>query len=83
LIEISPVTFPMNGKARVLSVKSAAEITDREFEQLMQAAGLTRKEARIVMNHGFRHLKAMQDAGSEELNQIKALFERNIANLQQ
>lgn len=81
LIEVSLVTFPANGKARVSSVKSAADFTDREFEQLMQDAGLSRKEARIVMTHGFRHLKAMQDAGSEELDQLAQAIKRNTAIL--
>jgi len=61
LLELSLVTFPMNDASRISSVKS--EMTERDFEQLMQDAGLSRKEARLVMNHGFRHLKAMQDAG--------------------
>jgi HK97 family phage prohead protease len=73
LLEISLVTFPANGKARISSVKSAGgEFTEREFEQLMQDAGLSRKEARVVMSHGFRHLKAMQDAGSTELEELAA-----------
>ena len=68
LIELSLVTFPMNDASRVSSVKS--DMTERDFEQLMQDAGLSRKEARLVMNHGFRHLKAMQDAGSTELREV-------------
>jgi len=40
LIEISPVTFPMNGKARVTSVKSIEEIlTLRDAEALLRDAG--------------------------------------------
>jgi HK97 family phage prohead protease len=77
LIEISLVTFPMNGKARVTNVKSASDFSEREFEQLMQDAGLSRKEARLVMSHGFRHLKAMQDAGSGELDELAAAIKRN------
>lgn len=67
LMEISPVTFPANGKARVTSVKSG-DFTERDFERwLMQDAGLSRSEARIVINQGFKSLIAMQDAGSSEL----------------
>lgn len=77
LVEISLVTFPANGKARVTGVKSGADFSDREFEQLMQDAGLSRKEARVVMNYGFRHLKAMQDAGSAELDELAAAIKRN------
>lgn len=66
LMEVSLVTFPANGKARVTSVKSA-DFTERDFEQLMQDAGLSRSEARVVINHGFKSLIAMRDAGSSEL----------------
>jgi HK97 family phage prohead protease len=70
LMEISPVTFPANGKARVTSVKSA-DFTERDFERwLMQDAGLTRSEARIVLNQGFKSLLSMQDAGSNELAEL-------------
>jgi len=82
LIEISPVTFPANGKARVSSVKSVCDFTEREFEQLMQDAGLTRKDARVILTHGFRQLKAMQDAGSGELDDIVAAIKRNTQILQ-
>ena len=82
LMEVSLVTFPANGKARIASVKSGADFSEREFEQLMQDAGLSRKEARIVMTHGFRHLKAMQDAGSEELDELAAAIKRNTSFIQ-
>lgn len=77
LVEISLVTFPANGKARITGVKSGVDFSEREFEQLMQDAGLSRKEARVVMSHGFRHLKAMQDAGSGELDELAAAIKRN------
>jgi HK97 family phage prohead protease len=76
LVEISLVTFPANGKARVTSVKSEG-FTERDFERLMQDAGLSRSEARVVINHGFKHLMAMQDAGSPELQQLAAAIKRN------
>jgi HK97 family phage prohead protease len=67
LLEISLVTFPANGKARVTSVKSG-EFTERDFERLLtQDAGLSRSEARVVINQGFKSLIAMRDAGSSEL----------------
>jgi uncharacterized protein len=65
LMEISLVTFPANGKARVTNVK-AADQTEREIERrLMQDAGLTRSEARALMRGGLDALKATQDAGPE------------------
>lgn len=71
LIEVSLVTRPANGKARVASVKS--ELNERDFERLLtQDAGLSRSEARVVINQGFKSLIAMQDAGSSELAQVLA-----------
>jgi len=79
LMEISLVTFPANGKSRVLDVKSEG-FTERDFEQLMQDAGLSRSEARIVINSGFKSLIAMRDAGSSELSQLhEALMRRGAA----
>src|SRR5574340_147286 len=83
LMEISPVTFPANGKARVTGVKSAAGfLTEREFEQLLQDAGLSRSEARVVTTQGYKSLLTMQDAGSAELNQLAEAIRRNINTLQ-
>lgn len=75
LMEISPVTFPANGKARVTSVKSG-DFTEREFERLMQDAGLSRSEARIVINQGFKSFIAMRDAGSAELADLSEVLAR-------
>ena len=83
LIEISPVTFPANGKARVSAVKSMLD-NERDTERwLMQDAGLSRREARIVINSGFKSLFATQDAGeqSEELAQLAAAIQRSTAAL--
>jgi HK97 family phage prohead protease len=80
LIEISIVTRPMNGKARVTGVKSLGDLTEREVERwLMQDAGLSRSESRVVINQGFKSLKAMQDAGSSELVRLfEALKKRDV-----
>jgi phage head maturation protease len=83
LLEVSLVTFPANRKARVGSVKSG-EAADRirEFERmLMLDAGLTRSEARVVINSGFKALLAMPDAGSE-LDELAALLKRGQSILQ-
>jgi HK97 family phage prohead protease len=76
LMEVSLVTFPANGKARIASVKSG-DFTERDFERLMQDAGLSRSEARVVINQGFKSLLAMQDAGSAELDELAAAIKRN------
>lgn len=81
LIEVSPVTFAANGEARIGSVK--ADMTEREFERwLMQDAGFTRSEARIILNQGFKSLPAMRDAGDEGLSDVVARIKRNTAILQ-
>ena len=80
LIETSPVTFPANGKARVTDVKSEG-FTERNFEHfLMRDAEMTRTEARVVINQGFKSLIAMRDAGSPELAELHdALMRRGAA----
>jgi HK97 family phage prohead protease len=78
LMEISPVTFPANGKARVQNVKSQ-DFTERDFEQILtRDAGFSRSEARIIINQGYKTLSAMRDAGSSELNDIALLLQKNI-----
>ena len=80
LVEISLVTFPANGKARVLGVKSIGE-TERDIEGwLMRDAGLSRREARIAINQGFKALIGKQDAVGE-LDELAAIINRNIATL--
>ncbi len=81
LMEISLVTFPANGKARITGVKSIGD-NERDIERwLMQDAGLSRKEARIVLNSGFKSLLATQDAGdqSSELAELAASLQRRGA----
>lgn len=82
LIEVSPVTFPANGRARVESVKG--DFTEREFERLlMQDAGFSRSEARIIINQGFKSLPAMQDAGDQGLSELAKVLKRNAAAILQ
>ena len=83
LMEVSLVTFPANGKARIASVKSAGgDFDERKFEQVLRDSGLSRKEAQVVIAHGFRHLKALSDSGSEELDELAAAIKRNTSFIQ-
>lgn len=76
LHEISPVTFPMNTGAIVTAVKSV-----RDFEEwLTRDAGLTRKEALIVINQGFKAYKGMRDAASDDAGLRDSIL-RNITIL--
>ncbi len=78
LIEVSIVTRPANGKARVGSVKH--DWTERDFERLLtRDAGLSRSEALVVINQGFKSLIAMRDAGSAELAELYEAVKRREA----
>jgi HK97 family phage prohead protease len=83
LVEISIVTFPANGKARISDVKSIRDMSDHEIERaLRDVLGLSQKEAKTAISRGFRALRTDADAGSEELKQMAALLERNAAIFQ-
>jgi hypothetical protein len=78
LPEVSLVTFPMNELARTGAVK----MTEREFERLLtRDAGLSRSEALVVINQGFKTLLATRDAGGcgvddvlEQIRSARAAF---------
>ena len=80
VVEISLVTFPANPRARVNNVKSGG-FTEREFERLlMQDAGLSRTEARVVINQGFKALNATQDAGGGGMDELTEIHRRYYPN---
>lgn len=80
LIEISPVTFPANGKARVQAVKSG--LTIRDAERCLRDAGFSRTEAKAILAQGFKAFEDLRDAVddadelagslSQLLNKLKA-----------
>jgi len=83
LWEISIVTFPMLADARIDNVKfRQTNSTDtmsrpsvREFEKwLMQDAGLTRREARVVIQKGYAQLASMQDAAFDLNSELASEF---------
>jgi len=77
LVELSVVTFPANGKARVDAVK-AAGLTEREVEQkLTRDAGFPRSVAQRLMAGGFEAVKAMRDAG-DGTDQLAALLRARV-----
>jgi len=79
LIELSLVTFPANGKARVTGVKS--EDGDgpgiRDAEEALRDAGFSRKEAKAILAGGFKSLRDAEDGHDE----LVAILRRNIATL--
>lgn len=74
LFEISPVTIPGNGSARVEDVKSliagGRPQNIRYLEQVLRDAGLSRSEAKAVLADGFKAL-ALRDAAADDV--IEAL----------
>ena len=68
LWEISVVTFPMLPGARVAQVKAgrSGAPNPRDFERwLRRDAGLSRREARLVIAESFNALRSPRDAGGD------------------
>lgn len=57
LIEVSPVTFPMNPEAGLIGVKSMKDLDIRQFEQKLRDVGFSQKEAKGVCALGFKGLQ--------------------------
>lgn len=76
LVEISPVTFPANGKARVDSVKSGLSI--RDAEKALREVGFSQKEAKVILAEGF---KAMPRRDGEDFGALADLVIRNTTIL--
>jgi len=63
LIEISPVTFPANGEARIHAVKSIDEITTVvEVEDVLRDAGFSRKDAKNLIAKVKDNLRDADDS---------------------
>lgn len=79
LVEVSLVTFPANGKARVTDVKSDLPI--REIEKALRDAGLSRNQAKALLAGGYKAL-SVRDAQDEDSGLIE-LLTQNLHILQQ
>lgn len=79
LIEISPVTFPANPKARVAGAKGANRA--RLAEQALRDVGFSQAEAKTILSKGLNtRPDALRDVGG--LGDIAALLQRNTSLLQ-
>lgn len=81
LFEVSLVGVPMNGKARVTSVKSADLTTIRDFEEALVSGTLpplSAKEAKALLSEGFKAIRPARDAG-EEMAELAEIIRRNTA----
>ena len=61
LFEVSLVSFPMNEKANILSVKSSDIETERDFEHFLKQAGYSNKHAKLITTHGFKTFMQKKD----------------------
>lgn len=65
LWEISLVTFPANTNAQITRVKAIEEAkTERELEKALRDAGLSRKEALIMVQRSKPYLRQLRNEGS-------------------
>lgn len=71
LLEVSLVTFPSNGKARVVGVKDGLTVTERDCERALRDAGVPRELAKAILAKGWRAATDRRDAGGE-LEQVAA-----------
>lgn len=79
LQEVSLVTIPGNGSARISDVKSLKDDPSkmkRHLEETLRDAGLSRTEAKAFLADGFKAL-SLRDAGDEELLHLAALVKGN------
>ncbi|MCP1998250.1 HK97 family phage prohead protease [Nitrobacter winogradskyi] len=79
LLEVSLVTFPANGKARVEAVKSADSIkTIREFEEFLRdVGGFSNAAAKAIAAGGFKANPRDEDANMAAIEIVR----RNLAIL--
>lgn len=79
LLEVSLVTFPANGKARVEAVKSADDIkTIREFEEFLRdVGGFSNAAAKAIAAGGFKANPRDEDANTAAIEIVR----RNLAIL--
>ncbi len=77
LMEVSVVTFPANGLARVDAVKAQIR-TIREFEDFLRdAGGFSHAAAKAIASRGFKAADPRDEDGAD----LAALLRRNIATL--
>jgi uncharacterized protein len=82
LQEVSIVTMPANGKARVTGIKSADQIkTTRDFETFLRdAGGFSNARAKAIASHGFKAIDAGRDDG-DGLSELASALRRNASIL--
>lgn len=77
LVEVSLVTFPANGKARVQAVKNGMPDI-RIAEQALRDVGYSQNEAKRILAQGF---KALPQRDVEDYGELAEMIRRNTAIL--
>jgi len=79
LVELSLVTFPANGEARVGEVKSE-DLSIRDAEHALRDAGFSRAEAKRILAEGFSSSTSLRDAeAKDDTSELAELLRRNIS----
>lgn len=79
LVELSLVTFPANGEARVADVKSDTQPSIRDAERALRDAGFSRSDAKKILAKGFS--SCLRDAGEGLHDELVEAIRRNISAL--
>lgn len=78
LLEVSIVTFPANDRARVRAVKSQIAAGDlpaeKDVEAHLRDAGLSRRQAKALMAHGYKALAARDAMDGDDTADDAALL---------
>ncbi len=80
LVELSLVTFPANGEARVHNVKNGQRPTVRDAERALRDAGFSRSEAKALLAGGWKSL-SLRDAEKDAESELAEAIRRNISAL--
>lgn len=81
LVEISLVTFPANGKARVTGVKSDGQTPSiRELERALRDAGCSRNQAKAILSEGFKAMPPREVEG--DMKSYAEIVNNHIASLE-
>ncbi len=85
--EISPVAFPMNQKAQIMSVKGLLDkeqISVREAEDYLREVGMSQSQAKSFLAKLSLGLKSQRDADSKadrESSELKDAFENTLKSI--
>lgn len=79
LVEVSLVTFPANGKARVSAVKSACDIKSiRDFEAFLRDVGkFSHNAAKAIAARGFKASDPRDEDDAAQLDRLLAAISGN------